>query len=203
MSKYCRYAVYRQNLAEIILWQHCKIHRSISSLTLWCPAAFGDFHTRTTGLHMALRARNSGAESAREQTWGNCNRQSWSITIDHSFFSNRNRLKWPKMKCNRLHCQFNRNRRLISRLNLEIFTLHHCVMNHSCGSWVSSFIIICYGCVSGKAIYPSTWFKSRQSRGKHSISNKSRLCFQLAFRLAARSNVVSLVRHINKNRSSS
>jgi len=32
------------------------------------------------------------------------------------------------MKCNRnrLHCHFNRNRRLLSRLNLEIFTLHHC-----------------------------------------------------------------------------
>jgi len=34
------------------------------------------------------------------------------------------------MKCNRnrngLHYQFNRNPRLRSRLNLEIFTLHHC-----------------------------------------------------------------------------
>jgi len=50
------------------------------------------------------------------------------IVIDYSFLSNRNRLNWPKMKCdrNRLHCQFNRNRRLLSRLNLEIFTLHHC-----------------------------------------------------------------------------
>jgi len=39
------------------------------------------------------------------------------------------------MKCNRnrLHCQFNRNRRLRSRLNLEIFTLHHCVLNRGCG----------------------------------------------------------------------
>jgi len=59
------------------------------------------------------------------------------------------------MKCNRnrLHCQFNRNRRLLSGLNLEIFTLHHCVMNRcSCG-WVSSFIIVCYDCVSGQAVY--------------------------------------------------
>jgi len=48
------------------------------------------------------------------------------------------------MKCNRnrLHCQFNRNRRLGSRLILEIFTLHHCAMNRGCGGWVSSFIIV-------------------------------------------------------------
>jgi len=54
------------------------------------------------------------------------------------------------MKCNRdrLHCQFNRNRRLLPRLNLEIFTLHHCAMHRGCGGWVSSFIIVCYGCVS-------------------------------------------------------
>jgi len=42
------------------------------------------------------------------------------------------------MKCNRLHCQFNRNRRLLSRINLEIFTQHHCALNHGCGGWVSS-----------------------------------------------------------------
>ena len=39
------------------------------------------------------------------------------IIIDYSFLSyrNRNRLNRPKMKCNRnrLHCQFNRNRRLL------------------------------------------------------------------------------------------
>jgi len=31
---------------------------------------------------------------------------------------NRNRLNWPKIQCNRnrLHCQFHRNRRLLSRL---------------------------------------------------------------------------------------
>jgi len=48
------------------------------------------------------------------------------------------------MKCNRLHCQFNRSRRLRSRLNLEIFTLHHCAPNHGCGGWVPSCIIVCY-----------------------------------------------------------
>jgi len=42
-----------------------------------------------------------------------------AIVIDYSFLSNRNRLNWPKMKCNRLHCQFNHNRRLRSRLNLK------------------------------------------------------------------------------------
>jgi len=77
------------------------------------------------------------------------------------------------MKCNRnrLHCQFNRNRRLLSRLNLDIFTLHHCALNHGCGGWVSSFIIVCYGYVSWEAIYPSMWFKSKQSRGKYIVSS--------------------------------
>jgi len=37
-------------------------------------------------------------------------------------------LNRQKLKCNRnrLHCQFNRNRRLFSRLNLEIFNLSLC-----------------------------------------------------------------------------
>jgi len=67
------------------------------------------------------------------------------------------------MKCNhnRLHCQFHRNRRLLSRLNLDIFNLHHCAMNPGCGGWVSYFIIVCYGYVSGKAISPSVCAKSR------------------------------------------
>jgi len=65
------------------------------------------------------------------------------------------------MKCNRLLCHFNRNRRSLSRINWEIFTLHHCAMNRGCGGWVSSFIIVCYGHVSGEAIYPSMWFNSR------------------------------------------
>jgi len=51
------------------------------------------------------------------------------------------------MKCNRdrLHCQFNRNQRLLSRLNLEIFTLRHCAMNRGCSGWVpplSSFVMV-------------------------------------------------------------
>jgi len=69
------------------------------------------------------------------------------------------------MKCNRnrnrLHCQFNRNRRLRSRLTLEIFILHHCALNHGCDGWVSSFIILCYGYVSGKAFSPFLCVKSR------------------------------------------
>jgi len=32
----CRYTVYRRNFADIILWQHRKIHRSISSLKRKC-----------------------------------------------------------------------------------------------------------------------------------------------------------------------
>jgi len=67
------------------------------------------------------------------------------------------------MKCNRnrLHCWFNRNRRLLLRLNLEIFTQHHCALNHGYGGWVSSFIIVYHGYVSGEAICPSVWVKSR------------------------------------------
>jgi len=42
-------------------------------------------------------------------------------------------------------------------------------MNRDCGGWVSSFFIVCYG--SGEAICLSMWFKSRQSRGKHSVSS--------------------------------
>jgi len=38
---------------------------------------------------------------------------------------------------NRLHYQFNRNRRLISRLNLEFFALRQCAMNRGLGGWIS------------------------------------------------------------------
>jgi len=62
---------------------------------------------------------------------------------------------------NRLHCQFNRNGRLLSRLNLEIFTLHHCAMNRGFGAWDSSFIIVCHGYVAGEAISSSVCVKSR------------------------------------------
>ena len=62
-------------------------------------------------------------------------------------WGDRNRLNWPKMKCdrNRLHCQFNHNRRLLSRLNLEIFILHHCTLSRGGGGWVSCFINVGYG----------------------------------------------------------
>ena len=70
--------------------------------------------------------------------------------IDYSSLINSNRLNWPKMKC---------NRRLHSRLNLKIFTVHHSATNRGVGGWVSSFSIVCY--VSGEAIHPSVWFKPR------------------------------------------
>jgi len=65
------------------------------------------------------------------------------------------------MKCNRnrLHCQFNRNRRLLSRLNLEIFTLHRCTMNLRCGGWFPPLSSFCY--VSREAISASMCVKSR------------------------------------------
>jgi len=48
------------------------------------------------------------------------------------------------MTCNRsrLHYQFIRNRRLLLRLNLEFFTLHHCEMKRDFGDWVSSLPLI-------------------------------------------------------------
>jgi len=76
------------------------------------------------------------------------------------------------MKCNRLHCQINRNRRLRSQLYLVIFTLHHCVLNGGCGGWVSSFSIVCYGYVSGKDICPFVCVKSRMSSGKRSVCSE-------------------------------
>ena len=36
LSKYYQYTTYRQNFADIILWQHRNIHRSISSLKRKC-----------------------------------------------------------------------------------------------------------------------------------------------------------------------
>jgi len=62
-------------------------------------------------------------------------------------------MNWPKKTYNRnrLHCQFNRNRRLLTRLNLEIFTQHHCAMNRGFGGWVSSFTIVYFGYVSVEA----------------------------------------------------
>jgi len=39
-----------------------------------------------------------------------------------------------------------------------MFTLHHCAMNRGCGGRASSYIIVCYGCVTGEAIYPSMCF---------------------------------------------
>jgi len=82
------------------------------------------------------------------------------------------------MKCdrNRLHRQFIRNRQLLSHLNLEIFTLHHRTINRGFGGWVSSFIIVCYGYVSGEDICPSMCVKYRQSSGKHSVCSEFSLC---------------------------
>ena len=36
MRKYCRYAAYWRNIDDIVLWQHRKIHQSISSLKRKC-----------------------------------------------------------------------------------------------------------------------------------------------------------------------
>jgi len=47
MSKCCRYAVYRRNFANIILWQHRKIHWSISSLNTLVSGRFWGFEKKT------------------------------------------------------------------------------------------------------------------------------------------------------------
>jgi len=59
---------------------------------------------------------------------------------------------------------------------LKIFTLHHCAMNRGCAGWVSSFIIVCHGYVSGEAISPSVCVKSRWSSGQHSVCSEFSLC---------------------------
>ena len=60
MSKYCRYTIYQQNFADIILWQHCKIHRSISSLnTLAFGRKRGFSKKKNNQTHMALRGNYS------------------------------------------------------------------------------------------------------------------------------------------------
>jgi len=47
--------------------EHCLSKMAVLwMLTLWRLAGFGDFRRKTTGLHMALPALNSGAESGRE-----------------------------------------------------------------------------------------------------------------------------------------
>jgi len=85
------------------------------------------------------------------------------------------------MKCNRnrnrLHCQLNRNRRLLWRLNLDIFTLHHCALNRGCGGWVSSFIIVFYGYVSEEPIFPSVCVNPDSSNGKHSVCSEFSHCY--------------------------
>jgi len=40
--------------------------RWIFPLTLWRPVGIEDFHAKTIGLHVALQACSSGAESGRE-----------------------------------------------------------------------------------------------------------------------------------------
>jgi len=98
------------------------------------------------------------------------------------------------MKCNRnrlhstLHCQFNCNRQLFSQLNLEIFIVHHRVMNCGCGGWVSSFIIVCYGFVSGRLFTHLCGFNPGSLWASTAFAANSHL-FELAFLLplAARS----------------
>jgi len=62
--------------------------------------------------------------------------------------------------------------KLLSQLNLEISTLHCCVMNGGC---VSYFIIV-YMVLSGKAICLFVCFKFRLTSGKHSICSEVLLC---------------------------
>jgi len=57
------------------------------------------------------------------------------------------------MTCNRnRHYEFNRKRRLLSRLNLEFFTLRHCAMNRGFESRISCVVIGSYVYVSGMGV---------------------------------------------------
>jgi len=82
----------------------------------------------------------------------------------------------------------NRNQRLLWRVNLDLFTLHHCAINCGFGSWISSLVIGSCGYVSAEAICEFVHVKSRYSSGHRSLS---RFVLAIAFLLAARSNVVS------------
>ena len=107
------------------------------------------------------------------------------------------------MKCNRncnpSHCQFNRNRRLSSRSNLEIFTLHHCALNRVCGGWVSSYIIVCY-MFQRRPLDRLCALNPDSPAASTAFVANSRFV-QLPFLLAARSNVASLARRSNKKKS--
>jgi len=53
-------------LAVLNLQIVISVHIPFLQLTLWYPVGFRDFCAKTTGLHVALRTRNPGAESGRE-----------------------------------------------------------------------------------------------------------------------------------------
>jgi len=56
-------------------------------LTLWHPAGFGDFHAKTIRSHVALRMRNSGAESSRELFKGSKDTASLLVCTRKIFFA--------------------------------------------------------------------------------------------------------------------
>ena len=122
--------------------------------------------------------------------------QTWGNTIDYRFLSNLNRLNRPKMKCkrSRLNRRFNRDWRLLSRMNLEIFTLQYL-------RWIAvvvvgfPLIIVCYSYVLGfRGGYLLVCVvKIHIVQGQAQRLWLILVLFQLAFLLAARSNVVSLV----------
>jgi len=63
-NKCGNYSVCYRTRPEIT--SRCLMELITPSLTLWHTATFRDFLARTTGLHMALGARNCGAVSGRE-----------------------------------------------------------------------------------------------------------------------------------------
>ena len=108
------------------------------------------------------------------QTWDNRNRQSYSTTTDHPL-CNCNRLNWQKMKCNQW---------ILSRLNLEIFTLRHCATNCGVGGRVPPLSSVFMLTSQGRPFASSC-----ASSGKHSA-----WCLNIAPQtslLAIRSNAVS------------
>jgi len=155
----------RTTSVKLFRWVQSKIADIMKTMfaltcseTLLTPKFIIEIIENHSEFYGSAKSRNKFVSSRSWQTMN----QTWG---------NRNRLDWPKMKCNRngSHCQFNRNRRLLSRLNLESFTLHQCATNCGCGGWVSplsSFVMVTF---QGRLVARLCALKSRQYRGKHSV----------------------------------
>ena len=132
----CKRAWKTENAKFQIVYCFCCYHTQTFSNLTDCYAKFAKFlKLADDSWDEALkpsRPRGKCSDMVQQETTSTRHEV---IVIDYSFLNNRNRL----------NCFLNNRNRLLSRLNLEIFILHHCAMNRGCGGWVSFFIMVCYG----------------------------------------------------------